>query len=275
MNLVKGDRVMITLSQPIAKKRFIFWSAAVVAICAAGFAAPAIAGPFNGSVSGVFSLPALSGQLEDGATGVFTPENNAGTAACSLVGCTAPLLPGDPAKNVNWGTGAFAIPTSTLTFTGTPIVNQAPDTVFQIGQFTYTNGTSDLTSLIFGATLTLTLNDTFGGVIDTKVVKLVITTTNNTGNAAQNADFVQFPATSTTLQSQPSMNVFEGSTATFLLMGEIIGDPTLSLAEIVIAPGSEGAGFVGQGRPVPEPASIAMLIVGLAGLSFARARARG
>ena len=35
------------------------------------------------------------------------------------------------------------------------------------------------------------------------------------------------------------MNVFEGSTATFILQGEIVGDPTLELTQLLIAPGSE------------------------------------
>jgi len=180
-------------------------------------------------------------------------------------------LPGDPATTVVWGQGAFTIPKSTLSFTGTPLIAQPADTVFTLGTFTYTNGTSDLDSLIFGATLTLTLNDSVGGVIDTKVIPLSITTTNNTGTAAQNADFVQFPATATTL-SAASMNVFEGSTATFILQGEIIGDPTLGLVNLLIAPGSVDSGFVGNGLPAPEPPSRAVLGFGLPGLVFARHR---
>lgn len=69
------------------------------------------------------------------------------------------------------------------------------------------------------------------------------------------------------------MNVFEGSTATFILQGKIVGDPTLELTQLLIAPGSESSGFVGNGRPVPEPGTFVLLGVGFAAAALLR-RAR-
>ena len=207
-------------------------------------ASGAHAGSFSGSVSGSWSTPVLSGNLVDGATGALTPTDNTTTAQCNLGGCGSPLLPippGDPATTLVWGTGASPPPsTSTLSFTASPPFTQQPsNTDFELGTFDYLNGASDTGSLIFGATLTLKLTDQSSNVIDTQIVPLVITTTSNDGTSAQNADFVQFPATFTTLNAAPSMNVFEGKTATFMLEGEIVGDPTLRLTQLLIAPGSE------------------------------------
>jgi hypothetical protein len=232
-------------------------------------------GPISGSVSGSWSTPVLSGNLVDGATGALTPTNNSSTAQCNLGspgGCMS-FLPGDPATTLAWGNGASAPPvTSTLSFIGLPFEMEPSNTQFPLGTFTYTNGASDTDSLIFGATLTLTLTDQSGLVIDTQIVPLVITTTSNDGTSAQNADFVQFPKTSTTF-SLVSMNVFEGSTATFTLEGQILGDPTLELTQLLIAPDSESSGFVGNGRPVPEPGTFVLLGAGFAAAALLR-RAR-
>jgi hypothetical protein len=70
------------------------------------------------------------------------------------------------------------------------------------------------------------------------------------------------------------MNVFEGATATFILEGEIVGDPMLNLVHVIIAPGSEDAGFVGTGLPIPEPSTSALLSMGMAGLALALIRRR-
>ena len=139
-------------------------------------------GPFSGSVSGSWSTPVLSGNLEDGATGALTPADNTTTAQCNL-GC-ALSLPGYPATTLAWGTGASAPATSTLSFTGSPFTQQASNTEFTLGTFDYLNGISDTDSLIFGATLTLTLKDQSNRVIATQTIPLQITTTSNDGTSA-------------------------------------------------------------------------------------------
>ena len=127
----------------------------------AGPPAAPMLGPFSGSVSGSWSTPVLSGNLEDGATGALTPTDNTTTAQCNL-GC-ALSLPGYPATTLAWGNGASAPPaTSTLSFTGSPFTQQHRIPSSTLGTFTYLNGVSDTNSLIFGATLTLTLKDQSG-----------------------------------------------------------------------------------------------------------------
>jgi hypothetical protein len=260
------------------------WRARCAAALLACWAASgAQAGSFSGIASGTWSAPVLSGNSVDGATGAETFVDNTGTAQCNLAGCESPLLPNDPATMLAWGNGAFAPPvTSTLSFAGTPFDNEAgsplqpPQNSFLLGTFTYTNGDSDTDSLIFGATFTLTItgrNAQAGQVIATQVINFLIVSTSNDGNAMQNADFVQFPMTSTTSFAMPSMNVFEGSTATFDLYGAIIGDPTLELTQLLIAPGSESSGFVGNGRPVPEPGTFVLFGAGFAAAALLR-RAR-
>jgi hypothetical protein len=268
-------------------------AAALLACCAASGAQ---AGSFDGVASGAWSVPVLSGNSLDRVTGAQTFIDNgttadhATTAQCNLAGCESPLLPGDPTTGtLTWGNGASApLATSTLSFAGTPFFNEAgsplpqngqpPQNSFLLGTFTYTNGASDTDSLIFQATFTLTItgrNVQAGQVMDTEiatqVIHLLIVSTSNDGDDMQNADFVQFPATFTTSNAQPTMNVLEGTTATFDLYGAIIGDPTLELTQLLIAPGSESSGFVGNGAP--EPGTYVLLGTGFAALALLR-RAR-
>jgi len=248
------------------------WLEIVAAAC--WFVAPASGAPVFGSITGVWNGSAiLSGNLIDGLTKTTTPLDNSATAACDLAGCPV-LLVGNPGDTVTWGTSATATPpNSTLVFTGSTFTNQAPNVPFTIGHFSYTNGSSDVSSLIFGASLTLTLKDMNNQVLDTKTLALQIKTTSNTGSDMDNRDVVEFPAvfpTSFGTFSVSSLDVFEGFTKPFDLIGQIVGDPTLELLQIVAEPGFDDAGFVGTGLDIPEPAGLTFLGVGLAGLLCAR-----
>src|SRR5262249_48307007 len=113
------------------------------------------------TIVGMWSNPVFAGHVADGATGALTPQNNTGSSVVSITpdattiswgtftpnGITSPL--GQPSPS---GCAAIA-PTpcaSTITFTGATV---PPDFTkpFQVGTITYTNGTSNLDSLIFGA----------------------------------------------------------------------------------------------------------------------------
>ena len=113
---------------------------------------------YSGSIQGQWMNPVVSGSLIDGATGAIAFFNNTATAACNLSPCprVPATSPGGGGAMVAWGDGRSPDRTSVVSFTGASFANVAPNTLFELGTLTYTNGTSDLNSLIFGGTLTLT-----------------------------------------------------------------------------------------------------------------------
>ncbi len=242
---------------------------------------------YTGTVRGAWSSPQLTGAGIDPVTGVLTYYNNPNTAACNLAGCLqAPTLAA-PAfgTSVVWGRGDqrltnASIYSSSVTFQGAtfsdvePVYPGVVGTVFELGRITYTNGTSQLGTGIYAATLTIDIG--LAGttdLVDTYQVPLTIMSTANTGTAAQNADYLSFG--STFIQGI-SFNVYEGATATAIVYGRLIGDPVIQPVSIVIAPGSEGAGFIGMGvpAPIPEPSSYALMLSGLGVLACVRRRRR-
>ena len=122
-------------------------------------------------MTGVFSDPVYLGNvLNTPAVGESTFYDNSGTAPASTI-----ISP--DGSTLQWGTNP---PTdvgtvfSQLQFTGALLPLGDTSTPTQLGTITYTNGTSSLDTLIFGATLTFSLDGIVLGSDD-----VIITTTSN------------------------------------------------------------------------------------------------
>jgi hypothetical protein len=121
---------------------------------------------------------------------------------------------------------------------------------------TYTNGTSNLDSLLFGATLTFFVT---GSTTPIGSDFVNFATTNNTGTDAQNADYITFSGL-----AGISFNVYEGRTAVGNLTG-FIDDPVLT--GLTVDPSQAQNGFVGNSPSLAVPGPIAG--AGLPGLILA------
>ncbi len=159
---------------------------------------------------------------------------------------------GSGTSAMGWGTNPG---TSTLTFTGKPFAVGLGQT-FDIGTLTYFNGTSDLTSLIFGATLTLGA----GAGVDPLAASFQIITTVNTGySPARDADYILFDALPSTY-----LGSFEGATVNFELYGRIVDDPMMTF-DFALLPGDQ-PGVIAPG--IPELSSWAMMLIGFGGAAL-------
>ncbi|HEY2707563.1 MAG TPA: choice-of-anchor K domain-containing protein [Caulobacteraceae bacterium] len=207
---------------------------------------------YSGTVDASFSGILLSGDLVDGLTGATTLQNNSNTAVFTISNTGGGIH-----NMLSWGSDATSDHNppvgdfSTLTFTGKPFSNIAPDQTFDLGTLTYFNGGSDTATLVFGGTLDFSV--VRQPTISDAVTGFTISTTSNNGSDAQNADFIGFSAIPSTF------NVEEGATASVDVFGHIHGDPQLVL------------GSIGPGTP--EPATWAMLMVGI-GIAGAALRRR-
>ena len=217
------------------------------------------------SIYGVWSNPVLAGFFVDGSTGVPTFRNNNGTAIDSITGPTSNTLTWGSWLNLEGVPSCGDIaPTpcaSSITFTGATLPPD-PTKPFTVGTISFTNGTSTITTFIFGATLTFytTASPT---PIGSDFVDIVGTA--NDGTAEQNADYITFSGL-----SGKSFNVYEGATAVVGLTGYI---DDLVLTDITA---QDSFGFVGNSPTlptgVPEPATLAMFSAGLAGAVAMRRR---
>ena len=167
------------------------------------------------------------------------------------------------------GTNTGFQPFSDLVFVGNNIPSTHATTSFNLGSLTFLNGTSDLTSLIFGATM----NFYAGSVTSANFLgsdNIVITTTSNIfgvpgGLTNGDDDYVNICGTFSSIcgTSIEAVESSENGTGVVVnLSGTIVGDPMLSILSVDLAPGQNSTtnGFLGTDPPVgaqvvPEPTS--------------------
>ena len=240
----------------------------------------------GGTIIGIFSDPIYSGFVTHDPTISSPPVyfDNSATAPLSLsiVNSTDPTLAGTPAlqatgSKLQWGSDASVDPSeqfSALIFFGAPIPANIHQP-FEAGVITYLNGTSNLNSLIFGASLSLYDNvvspQTYLGT-DT----VIITTTSNLGvSLAQDADYINICGNGSNICGS-SIEAYEdsegGTGVTAVLQGQIVGDPQLQFTDVTVSPDQLATGgLVGNEAAagiIPEPSTWVMIMLGFAGIGL-------
>lgn len=240
----------------------------------------------GGTIIGIFSDPIYSGFVTHDPTISSPPVyfDNSATAPLSLsiVNSTDPTLAGTPAlqatgSKLQWGSDASVDPSeqfSELIFFGAPVPANI-HVPFEAGVITYLNGTSNLNSLIFGASLSLYDNvvspQTYLGT-DT----VIITTTSNLGvSLAQDADYINICGNGSNICGS-SIEAYEdsegGTGVTAVLQGQIVGDPQLQFTDVTVSPDQLATGgLVGNEAAagiIPEPSTWVMIMLGFAGIGL-------
>ena len=240
----------------------------------------------GGTIIGVFSDPIYSGFVTHDPTISSPPTyfDNSATAPLSLsiVNSTDPTLAGTPplqatGSKLQWGSDASVDPSeqfSELIFFGAPVPANIHEP-FEAGVITYLNGTSDLTSLIFGASLSL-----YDNVVSPQTYlgtdQVIITTTSNLDvDLAQDADYINICGNGSNICGS-SIEAYEdsegGTGVTAVLQGQIVGDPQLQFLNVTVSPDQLATGgLVGNEAAagvIPEPSTWAMIMLGFAGIGF-------
>jgi hypothetical protein len=184
---------------------------------------------------------------------------------------------------LRWGTNStvpsFGTNYSSLTFTGAtvPLGDQNQSSPTGLGTITFVNGTSALNSLMFGATLTFSLNRVTLGSD-----QVIITTTQNSysglglspAQLRTDADYINICGSSSNICST-GISAYEntegasshGTPLSVALLGTYKYDPGIDLTGATYLSG-DGVVDTRISGGVPEPSTWAMLLLGFAGVGF-------
>jgi len=256
----------------------------VIAIIGCGVSTAVSAAATDERIVGVFSDPVFVGYVFN------DPSVGEKTFADYSAKAPATTFISPDGSTIQWGANTGAVPVGTpfseLTFSGDFVPDADQSTPIQLGTITYTNGTSNGPTLIFGATLTFSL-----GGVTLGSDKVTITTTTNQSSgldlteaqAQLDADYINICGSSsnicaTAIQAYENTEGIGGvpfsAPVVAALNGTYTIDPGLKLTSAAY---SSGDGVVADRRPeggVPEPSTWAMLLLGFAGLGYAGWRAR-
>jgi hypothetical protein len=259
------------------------WALTIGACLASG---SAMADGVQGStIIGVFGGITTNGfVLNDPSLGQTTYFNNT-AASSSIVNSVNPATTGTPpiqstGSALIWGdnNGGAGQP-STLDFFGATIPSDINQN-FLLGRLTFGNGTSSLTSLIFGATISFYAGSvSLQNFLGTDTISIT-TTSNLLQSTAQDSDYINICGNQSNICGSSIQAVESsqgGNGLTVDLYGTIVGDPQLFINLVTLAPGQSETtnGFIGDSvPPVPEPSTWAMMILGFAGVGFMAYRRR-
>lgn len=262
----------------IASSSAKFVSAAVVVTSLLSSSAMASGIPGE-TIVGVFSNVILAGtSFNNPAVGQTKAYDNSGTADYSIVNSTNPTLSGSPplqstGSALIWGdnNGGAGAP-STLDFFGAAVPSNLGSN-FRLGRITYSNGTSSLASLIFGATISFYATSGSSSTYLGSDTIYISTTSNHGASTSQDSDYISICGNQSNICSS-SINAVEssegGTGVTVDLYGTIVGDPQLFINSAQLTPGQTSSmnGFIGSDlpAPIPLPASAPLFGAALAAL---------
>jgi hypothetical protein len=240
--------------------------------CCVAWSAPALATVVpvgDGQIVGTFSAPIYSGIVANGG-GAYD-----GTT-------TAPATTTATTNYLQWGTNSPPATNGTdyssLTFTGATVPLSGSATPTTLGTIEFVNGTSGGNSLIFGATLTFSLDGVTLGSD-----QVIITTTQNSYSGLgltrtelrTDADYINICGGSSNIcstgisafENTEGGSIYSSTPLSVSLLGTYQYDPSITLTGVNYLSG-DGTVDTRIAGGVPEPSTWAMMILGFAGIGF-------